>query len=842
MTLFSIQKNKAKRLVYGLTGLFLLVTYLIAVLSTTVSAQIGSGTFVFRNYDEDQPPAIEYHTSAVRGDPRELYIYVDGTEQPYKFKGVGTPEAASDDGKDWEIHVLYNEEGANDQISAMQNVAYFRADGTAAPRITVQGTSSFYQYFPDPPDNLDASREDRELAERNESEIDSEEASQSCADVGGALGWLMCPIVTMIDGALDFVDSQIHRLLQVDENLYNNDGIKEAWGKIRNIAFIILVPIMLVMVISTALGFEFISAYTVKKALPRFIIAVIFISISYPLFVFLIEFSHAVGRGILGILTSPFGDGVQGLSLSSMFEADETFVGGVLTFIMSMAAFTAGMIGIIVLFGSSFLLLAGTAFLILLLRQILIVAFLLLAPLAILSWIFQGNDKIWKFWWGTFSKLLMMFPIIMALIAVGRIFAFIILEPNQGSLQGAVLQPLMGISAYVLPYAFIPFTFKYAGGVLGNLAGIVNDKEKGLFDRQRQARAAKLERTAKDNLFRGAPRGSRREGVNRFAGGLMNIKEAGLNPASMRSRMAAARSERISAMSAEAAEKSTAVRTVMGNDDLLRAALHGSGTEAESRTYLHELGQRGIELEQNVASIRRARRDVGHEAFEDLAAANLAGTGTGYASGPAEMHETINRVAGSDRARAARILVSARGQAERARRVDLYGAGMATSADQLAQLYAGHTDAESANKVLTTEALNTKSAYEIGTGRNNALTNMVTPILTRVANAQAAVDAARRSGDTAAIARAEHDQKRIMAHTSAFLDVAGNASPENAQVIGAIMGQATASGETVGRTIQMLERDPEFRQYKKVYGAEEAGARGAAEATEAVTRPPEQPQ
>src|SRR5690606_29838183 len=84
--------------------------------------------------------------------------------------------------------------------------------------------------------------------------------------------------------------------------------------------YIILIPVMLVMVIGTALGWEMFSAYTVKKALPRMVVATIFITLSWHITTFLIGFFNVIGAGILGLMTSPFGmDG--SMSLNTLFSA-----------------------------------------------------------------------------------------------------------------------------------------------------------------------------------------------------------------------------------------------------------------------------------------------------------------------------------------------------------------------------------------------------------------------------------------------------------------------------------------------------------------------------------------
>lgn len=329
----------------------------------------------------------------------------------------------------------------------------------------------------------------------------SQDAEKSCESAGG-IAWLLCGIINAIDSALGWVDDQITTLLNVDRNAYDNPSIQTAWRNIRNIAYIILVPIMLVMVIGTAIGADFISAYTVKRALPRLVAATIFISLSYPFSVFLIELTNDIGAGILGLFTAPFTNNYGPLTLDNLFGTGST--GAVIQTIMASGALTIGIVALILFFTAPLFMLAATAFLIILARQMFLVAFVMLSPLAILAWIFPGKDKLWKAWWGSFSKLLVMFPLIMIVIAAGRIFAFIIMppgEPGQGALQGAILQPLMALAAYILPYAAIPFTFKVAGGIFGTLTGMVNDKEKGFFDRQREKRKAKRERFGREQAI-----------------------------------------------------------------------------------------------------------------------------------------------------------------------------------------------------------------------------------------------------------------------------------------------------------------------------------------------------
>ncbi len=521
------------------------------------------------------------------------------------------------------------------------------------------------------------------------SQNEASDGDKSCESKGGVMGWLLCPVILITDSALNWVDTQIQALLEVDKTMYDNDGLKSAWVSIRNIAYIILVPIMLVMVVGTALGFDFVSAYTVKRVLPRLVAAVIFITLSFVVCTFLIELFNAIGQGTLGLLTSPFrfknASGVD-ITVSSLSLAD-LFGGSIFTSMIALPVVTIGVILAIWLFGTTLLLFAAIAFLVLLLRQIFIIALIMLAPLAILVWIFPGNDTLWKSWRSLFTKLLIMFPLIMAIIAVGRIFAVIIAQGGGGGLQGSILNPLMKLAAYMLPYALIPFTFKFAGGVFATVAGLANDRSKGLFDRQKQARANKVERMARGNIFRGAREGSFGDKINQASKYGMNVRNAGLRPSLMRSNMATAVGAQDFDAASEFLEKNAAARAIKGDDDKMWAAQNGNSVQDVRKILRDRAPERFADegvLNNAVSEVMRFKREGGDKVSRIAATMAQAGTGTGFnyrGDGlEDDMLDAVIATSGSDRGLAGRMLATMRQSAMQSGRVDLAGGGFAKQA------------------------------------------------------------------------------------------------------------------------------------------------------------------
>lgn len=255
---------------------------------------------------------------------------------------------------------------------------------------------------------------------------DSENTDPSCDSEGGSLAWFMCAVIgDIIDGAINFLDEQIHSLLFIDGDRIDDENIDKAWGTMRNIALLILVPMMMFMVIGTALNFGPFDPYTVKKALPRMMVAVIFIVLSLFITRFAVQLSNVVGQGIGNIIiaASPTDD----VTIAKILEDNAGIAAGAgfAGLVATWGAYSTGAltIGIIASFAIVVVLALLIAFVILVMRQVLIITLMVVAPLAILVWIFPGNDKLWALWKSTFIAMLLLYPIIAVLIASGKFVA-----------------------------------------------------------------------------------------------------------------------------------------------------------------------------------------------------------------------------------------------------------------------------------------------------------------------------------------------------------------------------------------------------------------------------------
>jgi hypothetical protein len=372
------------------------------------------------------------------------------------------------------------------------------------------------------------------------------------------LTFFICPVITILNGIVDSLDGLITNMLDVNSdqifggNSQTSEAYYKAWSSFRNISLGLMVLAGLVVLIAQALGLEILDAYTIRKVLPRILIAAIGITLSWPLMKFAIDFTNTLGLGIRHLIYAPFsalGGKIDLHFTHSIFSGGlDNFFFGASGFVLGTVGFgaallgTALLIGVILSMAATAALAVFIAFMVLILRQVAIILLVLIAPVAIVSYILPNTSKLYNFWWDSFSKALLMFPLIAAFIATGRVFSAITLANNTD-----IVSKMIGFIAYFAPYFLIPVTFRFAGGFVRQLGGFVNDRSKGMFDRLRQRRARQMQGVGQNIKAGQATRifgSSRPEMLKKFDRSLQRASmagSAGVNPAHMLGRIRQAR-------------------------------------------------------------------------------------------------------------------------------------------------------------------------------------------------------------------------------------------------------------------------------------------------------------
>lgn len=421
--------------------------------------------------------------------------------------------------------------------------------------------------------------------------------------------WLVCPTLGFIDDFIDWAEEAISKQLTVDLGPQDTrDKLQESWRIVARFSSGILVAIALVMVIATALGSDLISPYALKKVLPRLVIGAIGMWLSWALVSTYIDIMNDLGRGVAGIMLSPFGEAknfslqnIAGIAGAATDGGNEQalFVG-----LATAGIISAGIFGLLGL-GVTALMAFTVAIVILALRQAVIIFLIIIAPFAFAMSILPNTQKVWKMWSGTLNKLLLMFPMIMALLAAGKIFAFITAQSinDSNSPSERFFGFAISLIAYVAPYFFLPALFKAAGGLFNNLTGMVNNSGKGIFDKMRggldakaKSRKAFKDQMSNEKLARTAagsgPISSfarsrmRARGGQPITGGALSLRNRAATRQRISSSMDAAQDKLEQQQIEEEYSKLTRDGTLTKRDDLRKISMDRSASLVRRRAAL----------------------------------------------------------------------------------------------------------------------------------------------------------------------------------------------------------------------------------------------------------------
>ena len=499
------------------------------------------------------------------------------------------------------------------------------------------------------------------------------------------LSYFMCPLITGFIKAMNTLDQAITDQLTVDTANYiqgrEADSFKIVWTNMRNLAISFIVIVGLLMVIGTAVEVGPFDPYTVKKVMPRLLVAVIVISLSWPLVIFLIDASNSLGLTIKGLIQQPF---TELLTKPIQIGGGQQWVAVAGT---AGAGVALGIVGLLSFVATAFLGVA-LAFLVLVLRQILVILLAVIAPIAIAMLILPNTQKVGKAWWDLFARSLLVFPIIAAFIATGRVFAAITVANADGNL--GTFGGFIAFFAYFGPYFALPFAFKLAGGAVGQISGFVNNKSRGGYDRLKKFRQGQTQKNAQKSM--GGERFKNTgilRGLNTPLQGAAFVAsgKAGVNPKDLRSKLSSAQANNALRQGTELLDKNEAFRAIASDDTMLQAAMT-AGSASEIERQLTDSGRyRPDQLAGAVASVQAAQNSGSRDAVRIAANQGIARNGQAWAT-HADMLDSIANASDDVAVRNA-LLGQARSASTQVGRPDLGAPGHTALYDTMQALEAG---------------------------------------------------------------------------------------------------------------------------------------------------------
>lgn len=449
--------------------------------------------YKFKNYDFVSLD-LKYIQSMMDKYPNILKLYDDdkncGTKDEVKNKGFDiVPVKKEKDGKKMWC-----------RIAGVENVSKTKLNNKKIFSIEKNETSLKLTDFQGVVDDLETRsvadfktsslvRKGKSQEEKNEDEDGSSE--KACQQAAGSLSWIICPVAETLNNATQGIyASAIEPILQVNadalrtdggSNSGHSDGVYIAWAQFRNIANVIFAVALALVILSQLTGFG-LSNYGIKKILPRLIMVIVLVNISFILCQLMVDISNVLGSGLNTLMT----DWAK-KTFSQVGESGSNFFGGYILgeimdkFLNAGVAGTLGVIGVsvamnwdvwlipLLLVLITFLLSVLFFFIILAVRQAGIFILIALAPVAIVCYALPNTKSLFDKWYKLFMALLIAYPICGLMMGGGQFASALLMQVGAYTGSGGFFMLLTAVVVSVAPFFLIPGIIKNSMGALGNI-------------------------------------------------------------------------------------------------------------------------------------------------------------------------------------------------------------------------------------------------------------------------------------------------------------------------------------------------------------------------------------
>jgi hypothetical protein len=298
-------------------------------------------------------------------------------------------------------------------------------------------------------------------------------------------------MASIVDGAYGFVASLLVVKPLISDTGPAKTSIYGAWSVMRNFANIAFVIAFMLIIFSQLTSFG-LNNYGIKKMLPRLIVAAILVNASFWICALAVDISNILGASLNGLFDAIPKTGEAATANPGFDMKDPAVTGegwqGIVGFVLAGGILTGAVLYVTLSALLPALLAAlvaiATVFIVLTIRQALIILLIVVSPLAFVAYLLPNTESLYKKWLGLFRTLLLMFPIIAMIFGASALASKIVMTSADGPYEMAI--QIMGALIAIIPLALTPIVMKTAGGLLNRIGGVVNNPNKGPVDKLRK--------------------------------------------------------------------------------------------------------------------------------------------------------------------------------------------------------------------------------------------------------------------------------------------------------------------------------------------------------------------
>ena len=319
-------------------------------------------------------------------------------------------------------------------------------------------------------------------------EKDINSLADVCFDNSGAIGWLVCPILTGVEEIMNSAYTNwIEPLLKTSPGLMSalqvngGNGVYDAWGIFRDIANVMFVLVFMVVIFSQVTGFG-IDNYGIKRTLPRLIISAILVNFSFLICQLAVDVSNILGSGLNNLMTA-YANNVSLPNISGASGAGTTaqlLLGGIMTAALAVAV-AGAVTGLAFILPIFMALISGIislffGFILLGVRQAAIIILVVTSPIMFVLYMLPNMSNLFTKWRRMFVNLLLVYPAAGLLVGGGYFASRVILSVDESNF----IFQIIGMLLLCIPYFFIIPLVKSSLSAMGNLGNKISAFGQGL--------------------------------------------------------------------------------------------------------------------------------------------------------------------------------------------------------------------------------------------------------------------------------------------------------------------------------------------------------------------------
>lgn len=262
--------------------------------------------------------------------------------------------------------------------------------------------------------------------------------------------WIICGAAEMLGGVADGTFGMLNGFLKNKQEYFNRNkepgsNVFKIWETIKNIFNILLVLAFMIIIFSQLTNYG-ISNYGIKKILPKFLMVIIMINLSYFLCQIAVDLSNITGDSVQNLF-----QGFENIMISGV--DNQNLVGSGQFTNVIFAIFAVKFVGGSALFVLiaplivSFILIVLVTLIMLMVKDAILIILVSLSPLAFLALIFPQTNKIFETWKKLFAAILLIYPLTALLFGAGSIV---------GSIMESTGNQLLAMLIQVMPLVFLP--------------------------------------------------------------------------------------------------------------------------------------------------------------------------------------------------------------------------------------------------------------------------------------------------------------------------------------------------------------------------------------------------